>query len=167
EDHFKGVVDLINMRGMIWDDESLGMKYEEIDIPEELQAKAEEYRIIMLEAIANHSDALMEKYLMEEEISEEEIEDAIREATLAQEITPVMCGTALRNKGVQVLLDKVIKYMPSPYDISAINGKNPENHDEKLKRKPSVQEPFSALAFKIMSDPYVGKLTFFRVYSGE
>ncbi len=167
EESFRGVVDLINMRGIIWDDDSLGMEYEEIEIPDDLKEKADEYRQIMLEAIADHNDTLMEKYLMEEEISSEEIEDAIREATLDRDITPMMCGSALKNKGVQVLLDKVIKYMPSPYDIEAVNGKNPENHDEKLKREPSVQEPFSALAFKIMSDPYVGKLTFFRVYSGE
>ncbi len=167
EEHFRGVVDLINMRGIIWDDQTLGMEYEEIEIPEDLREKAEEYRKIMLEAIADHNDSLMEKYLMEEEISGEEIEDAIREATLGRSITPVMCGSALKNKGVQTLLDKVIKYMPSPYDIPAITGKDPQDHDRKMKRKPSVQEPFSALAFKIMSDPYVGKLTFFRVYSGE
>ncbi|NGP78007.1 elongation factor G [Balneolaceae bacterium YR4-1] len=167
EENFRGVVDLINMRGIIWDDQSLGMEFEEIDIPEELQDKADEYRKIMLENIADHNDTLMEKYLMDEEITEEEIEDAIREATLNRSITPVMCGSALKNKGVQTLLDKVIKYMPSPYDIPAITGKDPEDHDVKMERKPSVQEPFSALAFKIMSDPYVGKLTFFRVYSGE
>ncbi|HYW35667.1 MAG TPA: elongation factor G [Balneolaceae bacterium] len=167
EDNFRGVVDLINMRGIIWDDETLGMEYEEIDIPDDLKDQAEEYRKIMLENIADQNDQLMEKYLMEEEISEEEIESAIREATLDRSITPVMCGSALKNKGVQVVLDKVIKYMPSPYDIPPIQGKNPDNHEEKLERKPSVQEPFSALAFKIMTDPYVGKLTFFRVYSGE
>jgi elongation factor G len=167
EENFRGVVDLINMRGIIWDDETLGMEYEEIEIPEDLQEKADEYRKIMLENIADHNDVLMEKYLMEEEISEEEIEDAIRQATLDRSITPVMCGSALKNKGVQTLLDKVIKYMPSPYDIPPIHGKDPKDHDKKLERKPSVQEPFSALAFKIMSDPYVGKLTFFRVYSGE
>ncbi|HKK45976.1 MAG TPA: elongation factor G [Balneolaceae bacterium] len=167
EENFRGVVDLINMRGIIWDDETLGMEYEEVEIPEDLQEKADEYRKIMLENIADHNDVLMEKYLMEEEISEEEIEDAIREATLNRSITPVMCGSALKNKGVQTLLDKVIKYMPSPYDIPPIQGKDPNDHDKKLERKPSVQEPFSALAFKIMSDPYVGKLTFFRVYSGE
>lgn len=167
EENFRGVVDLINMRGIIWDDQSLGMEFEEIDIPEELRDKADEYRKIMLENIADHNDTLMEKYLMDEEITEEEIEDAIREATLNRSITPVMCGSALKNKGVQTLLDKVIKYMPSPYDIPAITGKDPEDHDVKMERKPSVQEPFSALAFKIMSDPYVGKLTFFRVYSGE
>ncbi|MCW9708509.1 elongation factor G [Fodinibius salsisoli] len=167
EENFRGVVDLVSMKGIIWDDETLGMEYDEVDIPDDLREKAEEYRKIMLEAIADHNDELMEKYLMEEEISEEEIEDAIREATLSRDITVVMCGSALKNKGVQTVLDKVIKYLPSPYDIPAIQGKNPEDHDEKLERKPSVQEPFSALAFKIMSDPYVGKLTFFRVYSGE
>lgn len=167
EENFRGVVDLINMRGIIWDDETLGMEYEEIDIPEDLKEKAEEYQKIMIENIADQNDVLMEKYLMDEEITQEEIEDAIREATLNRSITPVMCGSALKNKGVQTLLDKVIKYMPSPYDIPPIQGKDPNDHDKKLERKPSVQEPFSALAFKIMSDPYVGKLTFFRVYSGE
>jgi elongation factor G len=160
EDHFKGVVDLIEMHGIIWDDESLGAKYDVIDIPDELREKAEEYRKIMLESIADHDDSLMEKYLMEEEISTEEIEGAIRKATLARDITPVLCGTALRNKGVQILLDKVIDYLPSPLDVEAVDGLDPEDSDKKLKRKPSVDEPFSALAFKIMSDPYVGKLAF-------
>lgn len=167
EENFRGVVDLINMRGIIWDDQSLGMEFEEIEIPEDLKEKAAEYRKLMLENIADQNDTLMEKYLMDEEISEEEIEEAIREATLGRSITPVLCGSALKNKGVQTLLDKVIKYMPSPYDIPAITGKDPEDHDIKMQRKPSIHEPFSALAFKIMSDPYVGKLTFFRVYSGE
>jgi elongation factor G len=167
EEDFRGVVDLINMRGIIWDDETLGMNYDEIDIPDDLKERADEYRKIMLENIADQNDKLMEKYLMEEPISEEEIEDAIREATLDRSITPVMCGSALKNKGVQIVLDKVINYLPSPYDIPPVQGKNPENHEEKMERKPSVQEPFSALAFKIMTDPYVGKLTFFRVYSGE
>jgi elongation factor G len=166
EDHFKGVVDLIEMHGIIWDDESLGAKYDVIDIPDELREKAEEYRKIMLESIADHDDSLMEKYLMEEEISTEEIEGAIRKATLARDITPVLCGTALRNKGVQILLDKVIDYLPSPLDVEAVDGVDPEDNEKKLKRRPSVDEPFSALAFKIMSDPYVGKLAFFRVYSG-
>ncbi|NBB75737.1 MAG: elongation factor G, partial [Bacteroidetes bacterium] len=166
EEHFKGVVDLINMQGIVWDDESLGAKYDIIDIPEELREKAEEYHKLMIESIADHDDTLMEKYLMEEEISQEEIEGAIRQATLARDITPVLCGTALKNKGVQILLDKVIKYMPSPLDVAAINGRDPNDLDVKMKRNPSVEEPFSALAFKIMSDPYVGKLTFFRVYSG-
>jgi elongation factor G len=167
EDTFRGVVDLIKMKGIIWDEDTLGMEYDEIDIPEDLQEKADEYRKVMIESIADHNDVLMEKYLMDEEISEDEIEDALREATLSRDITVVMCGSALKNKGVQTVLDKVIKYLPSPYDIPPIEGKDPDDHDKKLERKPSVQEPFSALAFKIMTDPYVGKLTFFRVYSGE
>jgi len=166
EDNFKGVVDLINMKGIVWDDESLGAKYDVIDIPEEMKDKADEYRKIMLEAIADHDDELMEKYLMEEEISEEEINGAVRKATLARDITPVLCGTALKNKGVQILLDKVIEYLPSPLDVEAVIGSHPDDLEKKMKRNPSVEEPFSALAFKIMTDPYVGKLTFFRVYSG-
>ncbi|TYP91753.1 translation elongation factor 2 (EF-2/EF-G) [Fodinibius salinus] len=167
EDTFRGVVDLIKMKGIIWDEDTLGMEYDEIEIPDDLKEKAEEYRKIMLEAIADHNDALMEKYLMDEEISEEEIENALREATLDRDVTVVMCGSALKNKGVQTVLDKVIKFLPSPYDIPPIEGLDPEDEDKKLERKPSVQEPFSALAFKIMTDPYVGKLTFFRVYSGK
>jgi elongation factor G len=167
EEKFLGVVDLINMQGIVWDEESLGAKYEIIDIPEDLKEKADEYHKIMIEAIADHDDALMEKYLMEEEISEEEMNSAIRKATLARDITPVLCGTALKNKGVQILLDKVIEYLPSPLDVEAVDGTDPEDIEKKLKRHPSVEEPFSALAFKIMTDPYVGKLTFFRVYSGQ
>lgn len=167
EENFKGVVDLINMEGIVWDDESLGAKYDVVDIPDDLKDKALEYRKLMLENIADHDDDLMEKYLMEEDISEEEISGAIRKATLARDITPVLCGTALKNKGVQILLDKVIEYLPSPFDVSAVNGVDPEDLDKKMQRNPDVNEPFSALAFKIMTDPYVGKLTFFRVYSGQ
>lgn len=166
EENFKGVVDLINMKGIVWDDESLGAKYDVIDIPDELKEKADEYHKVMLEAIADHDDELMEKYLMEEEISEDEINNAIRKATLALDITPVLCGTALKNKGVQILLDKVIDYLPSPLDVEAVNGVDPKDEDKKMTRNPDVNEPFSALAFKIATDPYVGKLTFFRVYSG-
>ncbi|MEX0593884.1 MAG: elongation factor G [Balneolaceae bacterium] len=166
EEDFLGVVDLINMQGIVWDDESLGAKYDVVEIPENLKEKAVEYRKIMLESIADFDDELMEKYLMEEEISEQEIEAAIRKATLARSITPVLCGTALKNKGVQILLDRVIDYMPSPLDVESVNGVDPEDDEKVLKRKPSPNEPFAALAFKIMSDPFVGKLAFFRVYSG-
>ncbi|MEX2436101.1 MAG: elongation factor G [Balneolaceae bacterium] len=166
EENFKGIIDLINMQGIVWDDESLGAKYDIVDIPEELKEKADEYRKIMLEAIADQDDELMEKYLMEEEISEEEINSAVRKATLARDITPVLCGTALKNKGVQILLDKVIEYLPSPLDVEPVNGQEPGNPENKMIREPDVEAPFSALAFKIMTDPYVGKLTFFRVYSG-
>ncbi len=165
--NFSGVVDLINMKGIIWDEESLGAKYDEIEIPDNLIDKAHEYRKIMLESIADHDDELMEKYLMEEEISEEEINGAIRKATLARDITPVLCGTALRNKGVQILLDKVIEYLPSPLDVAAVSGVDPKDEEKVLHRRTDVNEPFAALAFKIMTDPYVGKLTFFRVYSGQ
>jgi len=165
EENFKGVVDLINMRGIVWDDESLGAKYDEIDIPEDLAQKAADYRIQLIEAIADHDESLMEKYLMEEEISEDEILAAIRKATIAKDITPVMCGTALKNKGVQAMLDRVISFMPSPLDVQAVKGIKPFTEEEVI-READVDAPFSALAFKIMTDPYVGKLTFARVYSG-
>jgi elongation factor G len=166
EESFSGVVDLIHMKGIQWEEEGLGMVSSEIPIPEELLEKAHLFRKQMIEAIADFSDSLMEKYLNEEEISIEEIEAALRKATIANEITPVMCGTALRNKGVQVMLDNVVKYMPSPLDVAAIKGIDP-NTDKEVTRLPSPSEPFAALAFKIMTDPFVGKLTFFRVYSGS
>ena len=165
EENFKGVVDLLNMRGIVWDDESFGAKYDEIDIPEDLATKAAEYRVQLIEAIADHDESLMEKYLMEEEISEDEILAAIRKATIAKDITPVMCGTALKNKGVQAMLDRVISFMPSPLDVQAVKGVKPFTEEEVI-READVDAPFSALAFKIMTDPYVGKLTFARVYSG-
>lgn len=166
EAEFQGVVDLINMQAIIWDDESLGAKYDVVDIPEDLSGKADEYRQMMIEALADYDDSLMEKYLMEEEISEEEIIAALREATISKDITPVMLGTALKNKGVQVLLDRVLDFMPNPLDIPPVKGIDPET-DEEVKKAPDVNAPFSALAFKIMTDPYVGKLTFCRVYSGR
>ncbi|MGN8225835.1 elongation factor G [Gracilimonas sp. BCB1] len=166
EADFQGVVDLINMNAIIWDDESLGAKYEVVDIPEDLKEKAAEYRGIMLEAVADQNDSLMEKYLMEEEISAEEIIEALREATISKDVTPVMLGTALKNKGVQVLLDRVLDFMPNPLDIPPVKGIDPETEEE-VKKAPDVNAPFSALAFKIMTDPYVGRLTFARVYSGR
>ncbi|MEX0928271.1 MAG: elongation factor G [Balneolales bacterium] len=167
EEDFRGVVDLLDMKGIIWDDSTMGMSYEVVDIPEELVEKAEEYRKIMIESIADHDESLMEKYLMDEPIEREEIEEAIRKATLSLGITPVLCGSAFKNKGVQAMLDSIIKFMPSPADIEAVDGISPDDEEVKLKRKPRFDEPFSALAFKIMTDPYVGKLTFIRVYSGE
>ncbi|HBW00311.1 MAG TPA: elongation factor G [Bacteroidetes bacterium] len=163
---FKGVIDLVTMKGIIWDEESLGAKFDEIDIPADLQAKAEEYRKIMIENIADQNEELMEKYLMDEEISEDEIHAAIRAATIDLSITPVLCGTALKNKGVQTLLDKVLAYLPSPLDVDSVNGHKEGDESVAMTRKPSPDEPFAALAFKIATDPYVGKLTFFRVYSG-
>ena len=167
EDNFRGVIDLITMKAYIWDDESFGMKYDEVPIPDELQEKAAEYRKIMIESIADQNEAILEKYLSDEEVTEQEVEDAIREATVNLSITPVLCGSAFKNKGVQALLDSVVKFMPSPLDVPPIEGKHPDDETQVLTRKPTVEEPFSALAFKIMSDPYVGKLTFIRVYSGQ
>ena len=166
EENFKGVVDLITMEAIVWDEASLGAKYDVIDIPEDMVEDVESYRVQMLEAIADHDESLMEKYLMEEEISQEEIESAIRKATIAKDITPVMAGTALKNKGVQAMLDRVLDFMPSPLDVDAVSGIDPKT-DAEVTREADPSAPFSALAFKIMTDPYVGKLTFTRVYSGK
>jgi len=166
ESDFRGVVDLVKMIGIIWDDSTQGMSYDTVAIPADLVDKANEYRKIMIESIADQSEELMEKYLMEEEISEDEIHEAIRKATLDLSITPVLCGSAFKNKGVQAMLDAVLKYLPSPLDVDAVTGSSVDNEDVKIERKTDVNEPFAALAFKIMTDPYVGKLTFFRVYSG-
>jgi elongation factor G len=179
-DDFEGVVDLIKMKGIVWNDETLGAEWEYTDIPDELVEEAEEAREALLEAAADHSDELMMKYLEgeEEDITEEEIHGAIRKGTLEMELVPVFCGSALKNKGVQPLLDSVVRYLPSPEDVPAIEGVTPdayrritEQHaepeeDEKITREADDDEPFSALAFKIMSDEYVGQLTYFRVYSG-
>ena len=166
ESDFRGVVDLIEMKAYIWDEESQGMKYDEVEIPADLKDKVTEYRKVMIESIADHDDALMEKYLMEEDISIEEIESAIRKATISLDITPVICGSAFKNKGVQSLLDSIVKFMPAPLDIDEVHGVDADDVDKTLVRKPSVDEPFAALAFKIATDPYVGRLTFIRVYSG-
>ncbi len=167
EERFRGVVDLIGMKSIVWDDESLGAKYEIEEIPDELREKAEEYRKIMIEAIADHDETLMEKYLMDEEISEKEIHEALRTATLKLEVTPVLCGSAFKNKGVQTLLDAIVAYLPSPLDVPAIVGTDVDDPEKELLRHPDYDEPFTALAFKIATDPYVGKLTFIRVYSGQ
>jgi len=167
EDYFKGVIDLVNMKAIIWHDEELGAKFDVVDIPDDLVEQADEYRKIMIEAIADQNDVLMEKYLMEEEISVDEVKDAIREATLSLDITPVLCGTAFKNKGVQPLLDAIVSYLPSPVDVPAVTGVDPKDEEITLERHPSYDEPFAALAFKIATDPYVGKLTFIRVYSGQ
>ncbi len=167
EEKFKGVIDLVKMQGIVWDEDSQGQKFEYIDIPADLQAKADEYRKFLVESVADHDEALMEKYLMEEEISEAELIAAIRAATLSLSINPVICGTAFKNKGVQTLLDAVVNYLPAPSDIDAVNGIDPNDEEKVLARKPLFEEPFSALAFKIATDPYVGKLTFIRVYSGQ
>jgi elongation factor G len=167
EENFKGVVDLLTMKGIIWHEDSQGQTYDEIEIPADLKEKALEFRKYMIEAVADVDESLMEKYLMDEEITVEELEAAIRLATLGLLINPVICGTAFKNKGVQTLLDCVVKYLPSPFDIEPVSGTDPDDFDIKLSRKPDFSEPFAALAFKIATDPYVGKLTFIRVYSGQ
>jgi len=164
EDTFRGVVDLIKMDAIIYEDD-LGKVSDEVEIPEDLKEMAEEYREKMLEAVAETDDVLMEKYLGGEEITEAELKKAIRKATVECKMTPVTCGSSFKNKGVQPMLDAVVDYMPAPTDIPPIKGVNPDTEEEDC-RPSSDSEPFSALAFKIMADPYVGKLAFFRVYSG-
>jgi elongation factor G len=164
EDSFVGIVDLVQMNAVIYKDD-LGQEIEITDIPENMKEKAEKYRAELLEAVAETDEDLMMKYLEGEELTIDEIKKGIRKATINVEFIPVLCGTAYRNKGVQPLLDAVVDYMPSPLDIPAIKGENPDT-DEADERHPSDEEPFSALMFKIATDPYVGKLCFIRVYSG-
>ncbi|NLC33023.1 MAG: elongation factor G [Clostridiales bacterium] len=165
EGDFRGIVDLVKMKAEVYyDDEGKDVREEEI--PANLQELAQEYRLKLIEAVAEQDDSLMEKYFSGEEITDAEIKKAIRAATIACDMTPVFCGTSYRNKGVQPLLDGICAYMPSPLDVESIKGTNPDNPDEEIIRHPSDDEPFSALAFKIAADPFVGKLAFFRVYSG-
>jgi len=165
EDTFKGIIDLVEMKSVIWDEESLGAKYRVEEIPADLVELAQEYREKLVEEISSHDDELMEKYLGGEELTNAEIMSAIRKATIAIQICPVTCGSAFKNKGVQNLLDAVVDYMPSPLDIPAIKGIHADTEVE-VERKASDTEPFAALGFKIMTDPFVGQLTFIRVYSG-
>ena len=166
EDKFQGVVDLIEMKGYIWDVEGdFGMKFKEVEIPADLKDKADEYRAKMIETVVEADEELMEKYLEGGEISNDEIKAALRKGTCALQFNPVLCGTAFKYKGIQKLLDAVVDYLPSPLDIPAISGINPETNEEEV-RKASDDEPFAALAFKIMTDPYMGQLAYFRVYSG-
>ncbi len=165
EGYFKGVVDLIEMHAVVWLEEGQGQKFEVIDIPAEMLAEAEAAREAMLEELCGHDDALMEKYLGCEELSVAEIKASIRQATTALHINPVLCGSAFKNKGVQNLLDAIVDYMPAPTDVPPIKGIDPETQEE-VSRPADDEGPFAALAFKIMTDPFVGQLTFFRVYSG-
>jgi elongation factor G len=164
EDHFQGVIDLVKMKAIIWDEASQGVKFEYGEIPVELKDLAQEWHEKMVEAAAEASEELLNKYLGGETLTEEEIVRALRQRTVAGEIVPMLCGSAFKNKGVQALLDAVIQYLPSPVDVPAIKGH--DEHDREIERHPADDEPFSALAFKIMTDPFVGQLTFFRVYSG-
>ncbi len=165
-DMFNGIIDLITMKARVFNAETMGLTFEDVEIPEALRAGAEEARLHLLEAVADVDDKLIEKYLNQEPITEAEIINALRKATIDIQIVPVICGSSFKNKGVQNLLDKVVELLPSPLDIGEIEGHHLHT-DDHITRKVSDDEKFSALAFKIMTDPYVGKLTFFRVYSGK
>jgi len=167
EADFKGVVDLISKKAIVWNESDYGMTYEEIDIPEDLTEQVDKYRAELVEAVAEYDEELMEKFFEDEDsITEDEIINALRAATIDMSIIPMMCGSAFKNKGVQALLDAVMRYLPSPIDVDSIEGVNPNTQEEET-RKPDVKSPFSALAFKIATDPYVGRLAFFRTYSGR
>ncbi|MCQ2974389.1 MAG: elongation factor G [Bacteroidales bacterium] len=168
EDKFIGIVDLIEMSAYVWNDEELGATYNKVDIPSDLVDQANEWREKMLEKVAETDNDLLEKYLEDSNsITSEEIKKAIRNATVSLQIVPVLCGSSLKNKGVQKLLDAIVAYLPSPIDIGAVKGTEPGNDDKELIRKPDDKEPFAALAFKIAVDPFVGRLVYIRVYSGK
>jgi elongation factor G len=165
EGHYKGVIDLITMEALVWLDEELGAKWEVREIPEDLQEQAEEYRHALIDVLSSFDETILEKYVGDEEITVADLRRAVRAGTLASEIVPILNGSAFKNKGVQPLLDAIVEYLPSPVDLPPVTGVSMKGNEE-LERKPSDDEPFAALAFKIMSDPHVGKLTYFRVYSG-
>ena len=167
EDNFKGIVDLVKNQAIVWHEEKMGATFDVIDIPEDMKDEVEEYRANLIEAVAEYDDALLEKFFDDpDSITEDEVHEALRKATQDMSIIPMICGSSFKNKGVQFLLDAVCRYLPSPIDKEAIVGTDPKT-DNEIARKPSVNEPFSALAFKIATDPYVGRLAFFRVYSGK
>ena len=167
EENFKGIVDLVKNQAIVWHEEEMGATFDIVDIPEEMKDEVNEYRANLIEAVAEYDDALLEKFFDDpDSISEEEVHEALRKATQDMSIIPMICGSAFKNKGVQFLLDAVCRYLPSPLDKEAIIGTDPKT-DLEISRKPSVSEPFSALAFKIATDPFVGRLAFFRVYSGR
>ena len=167
EENFKGIVDLVKNQAIVWHEEKMGETFDIVDIPEEMKDEVHEYRANLIEAVAEYDDALLEKFFDDpDSISEEEVHEALRKATQDMSIIPMICGSAFKNKGVQFLLDAVCRYLPSPLDKEAIIGTDPKT-DLEISRKPSVSEPFSALAFKIATDPFVGRLAFFRVYSGR
>ena len=167
EDQFEGVVDLIEMKEIVWPvDSDNGQRFDVKDIRAELQEKAEEARQYMLESIVETDDVLMEKFFGGEEITKEEIIKGLRHATIENTIVPVVCGTAFKNKGIQALLDAIVNYMPAPTDVAMVEGRDPKNPDILIDREMSDDAPFASLAFKVMTDPFVGRLTFFRVYAG-
>ena len=167
EDNFKGVVDLINWRGIVWNEHDMGMTFQEVEIPADIIDEARQLRSELLEAVAEFDENLMEKFFEDENsLTEREILDALRQATIAGKVVPMMCGSSFKNKGVQAMLDMVMEILPSPLDVDGITGTNPKT-DQEVTRKPSYDEPFSALAFKIATDPFVGRLCFVRAYSGK
>ncbi|MDP3244085.1 MAG: elongation factor G, partial [bacterium] len=166
ENTFKGIVHLMEMKAYVWNDEELGAKFDVTEIPQDMKAQAEKYRHKMVEKIAETDDVLTDKYLHGHEITDEELKAALRRAVIAYKLVPIFAGSSLRNKGVQPLLDAVIDYLPSPLDVGEILGHNPKT-DEEVKRKPQADEALSGLAFKIQIDPHVGKLTYYRLYSGK
>jgi elongation factor G len=167
EDDFQGVVDLINFKGIVWNEHDMGMTFKEVEIPADIIDEARQLREELLEAVAEFDDTLMEKYFVDpESLTEREILDALRAATIAGKVVPMMCGSAFKNKGVQAMLDMVMEILPSPMDVDGITGTNPKTGEETT-RQPSYDEPFAALAFKIATDPFVGRLCFIRAYSGN
>jgi elongation factor G len=164
---FKGVVDLVGMKAIYWRDETLGAKYEVEEIPAELKKKAEAFHAQLVESVAENDDEMLHKFLEGESISADELRASLRKSVISLKLFPVLCGTAFKNKGVQTLLDAVVDYLPSPLDISATQGHDPDHPEKVLERKPADNEPFSGLAFKIMADSFVGQLVFVRVYSGH
>jgi elongation factor G len=167
EDQLKGIIDLVRMKGILYKDETMGADYDLVDVPAEYADAAHKAREAMVEAIAETDDKLLEKYLSGEEVTDEELKAALRRATVAGRLQPVICGSAFKNKGVQPLLDAVVDYLPSPYELPPVEGVDADHREIPMTRKATDDEPFSALAFKIMTDPFVGQLTYFRVYSGH
>ena len=167
EDEFKGIIDLVKNRAIVWHDETQGATFDVIEIPEDMKEEARKYRALLIEEVASYDENLLEKFMEDEDsITEEEVHNALRAAVMDMAIIPMICGSAFKNKGVQFLLDAVCRYLPSPMDKEGIVGTNPDTEQEEI-RKPSVDEPFAALAFKIATDPFVGRLAFFRAYSGR
>ena len=167
EDQFKGIVDLVSMTARVWRDETLGAKYDDVESPEELKADAKKYHDELVEAVSESDDHLFEKFIEGQPITVDELRAGVRKATIAQKIFPVICGSAFKNKGVQNLLDAVVDYLPSPLEVPAVQGTDVDDPEKIVERKASDSEPFSALVFKIMTDPFVGQLAFIRVYSGR
>jgi len=167
EDQFRGIVDLVTMKARIWRDETLGAEFDEVEIPEDLQDLSKEYREKLIEAVSEVDDHLFTKFVEGQPVTEAELKAGIRKATIAQKIFPVVCGTAFKNKGVQNLLDAVVDYLPSPLDVPPIQGTDVDDKEKVIVRRADDSEPFAALVFKIMTDPFVGQLAFIRVYSGR